>query len=67
MSQAVQDIIERIEQLPEKDRLDLEEYLAQQAEQAWRSEADLTRKLAAQRGIDQAAIDAAVEELRYGS
>lgn len=67
MSEAVHEILERIERLPVEDRLLLEDYLAQQAEAEWRREAEEARKLARQKGIDQAAIDAAVEKLRYRS
>lgn len=57
MSQAVQEILERIEHLPEADRLELDAQLARRAEDEWRREAEKARLLAAQRGIDQAAID----------
>jgi len=67
VSEAVHEILERIERLPVEDRLLLEDYLAQQAEAEWRREAEEARKLARQKGIDQAAIDAAVEKLRYRS
>jgi hypothetical protein len=67
MSQAVQDIIQRIQQLPEQDRLDLATFFAEQAEHEWRIEAGKARQSASDRGIDQAAIDAAVAAARYGS
>jgi hypothetical protein len=67
MSQAVQEILNRIERLPEADRLELEENLALMAEAEWKREAEQARSLARQKGIDQAAIDRAVERLRYGS
>jgi len=66
MSEAVLDILHRIEQLPEEDRLLLEEHLALAAEAEWRREAEEARKVARAKGIDQAAIDRAVEEARYG-
>ena len=66
MSEAVHDIIERIERLPAADRLLLEEHLAQQAEAEWQREAEEARRLAREKGIDQAAIDRAVETVRHG-
>lgn len=65
MSEAVQEILERIEQLPEEDRLILEEMLAERAEAEWRREAEAARREARMRGIDQAAIDRAIQDLRY--
>ena len=67
MSKAVQEILERIEQLPEEDRLILEERLAERAEVEWRREAESARRIAREQGVDQAAIDRAVQELRYPS
>jgi hypothetical protein len=65
MSQAVQEILERIQHLPEEDRLVLDEQLAQLAEEEWKREADEARQLARQKGIDQKAIDEAVRKVRY--
>ena len=65
MSEAVQEILERIQRLPAEDRLLLEGYLAQQAEAEWQHEAEEARRLAQLRGIDQAAIDQAVAKVRY--
>jgi hypothetical protein len=67
VSEALQDVLQRIERLPAQDRRLLEEYLAKQAEAEWRREVEEARKLARQKGIDQAAIDRAVEKARYGS
>jgi len=67
MSQAVQEILQRIQQLPEEDRLSLEEHLARSAEAEWKREAEEARRLARQKGTDQAAIDRAVENVRYRS
>lgn len=67
MSNAVQDILQRIDRLSAEDRLELDEQLARQVEAEWRKEAEAARLLARQRGIDQAAIDRAVEQARYGS
>ena len=65
MSQAVQEILQRIQHLPEEDRLLLDEHLARQAEDEWEREAADARLLARKKGIDQAAIDRAVEQVRY--
>ena len=65
MSEAVHEILDLIQQLPAEDRLLLEEHLAQQAEAEWQREAEEARKLARVKGIDQAAIDRAVEKVRY--
>jgi len=65
MSEAVQEILQRIQQLPEEDRLQLEQHLAATAEAEWKREADEARRLARQKGLDQAAIDRAVENVRY--
>ncbi|MFO0969747.1 MAG: hypothetical protein U0793_29675 [Gemmataceae bacterium] len=67
MSEAVHEIIDRIQRLPADERLALENYLAEQAEAEWRREAEAARKLARERGIDQAAIDRAVENVRHRS
>jgi hypothetical protein len=65
MSQAVLEILERIRHLPEEDRLVLDEQLAQLSEAEWQKEAAEARRLARQKGIDQAAIDRAVDAVRY--
>jgi hypothetical protein len=66
MTRAVQDILDRIRGLPAEDRALLEDALAQQAEAEWQRAADEARSSARQKGIDQAAIDRAVEKVRYG-
>jgi hypothetical protein len=67
MSEAVQEILQRIEQLPADDRLILEERLAEIAEADWKHEAESARRTARERGLDQAAIDQAVNDIRYPS
>lgn len=67
MSQVVQEILDRIERLSPEDRAALEEHLAREAEAEWRREAESARKTADEKGIDQAAIDRALEKVRYGS
>lgn len=46
MSEAVLDILHRIEALPEPDRLLLQEHLARAAEAEWLREAEEARRLA---------------------
>jgi hypothetical protein len=53
--------------LPEEERRQLDEHLAQLAAAEWKREAEQARRLARQKGIDQAAIDQAVDKVRYGS
>jgi len=68
MSQsAVQEILQRIQELPDEERLLLEARLAELAEDEWRQAAAEARRAARARGIDQAAIDRAIEELRRPS
>ena len=65
MSRQVDSIVEQIERLDETDRRLLELKLQEMADAQWRRESELARTVASQRGIDQQAIDKAVEELRY--
>jgi hypothetical protein len=60
----VDEILRQIAQLPEEDRLLLEKRLGQQTEAERRSEAELAREATRGRGVDQAAIDRAIQELR---
>ena len=66
-SPVVEEILQRIEQLSAEDRLLLEERLAELAEAQWKQEAEKAREVARQKGLDQAAIDRAIQELRYPS
>jgi hypothetical protein len=67
MSQlSVQTILDQIEQLPQADRVLLEQRLAELAEAEWKREAEAARRLARERGVDQAAIDQAIHNLRHG-
>lgn len=61
----VESILHDIEALNEEDRLHLERELARRFEAQWTDEAAKARGEAARRGIDQAAIDAAIEQRRY--
>ena len=62
MSEAVLEVLNRIEKLPEEDRLVLEKHLADMAESEWRCEADTARRIARDRGLNQTAIDKAIAE-----
>ena len=67
MSRSVVDeILTRIKELPDDDRLALDELLAQEEEAEWHEEAAKARELAKTQGIDQQAIDRAVQAVRYG-
>ncbi len=63
----VQDILREIEALSEDDRLALEQELSRRLDAQWEREAEQAREQARQRGIDQAAIDRAIEQRRYRS
>jgi hypothetical protein len=67
MSRAtIDEILVRIKQLPEEDRILFDELFAQQEDQEWREEAVKARRVAQNRGIDQGAIDRAVYAARHG-
>lgn len=61
----VEQILSQIDTLDENERLLLEERLAARAEAEWQIAATQARQVARQRGIDQAAIDRAIETVRY--
>jgi len=63
---AVDHIWQQIQLLGEEEQLRLHERLAAVAEEQWRREAAAARRIARDKGIDQAAIDRAVEKVRYG-
>ena len=62
---AVHEILGRIQQLSEEDRLLLQSRMAELEEAEWRQEASRARLIAIEKGIDQAAIDRAIHEIRY--
>lgn len=64
-SDAVQEILDRIQQLSEEDRLLFEERLTELIDAEWNIEAEKARTIARERGLDQAAIDEAVRKHRY--
>ncbi len=61
----VDDLLDRIDQLPEEDRQLLELRMAERTEAQWRQEMLAARDEARRRGIDDATIEQAIEELRY--
>ena len=63
---AIDDIWQQIQSLGEEEQLALHERLAAVADEQWRKEAAAARRIAREKGIDQAAIDRAVEKVRYG-
>ncbi len=63
---SVHDILRDIEALTEDERLSLDQQLNDWLRQQWDREAEAARDEARRRGIDQAAIDNAIEHHRYG-
>ena len=63
---AVQEIVSQIQRLPEADCDLLRQRLDELAESEWQREAQSARRLASERGIDEAAIDSAIRDLRRG-
>jgi hypothetical protein len=63
----VDSILNQIRQLPEPERLILEQRLAELLEAEWQREVESARQLARDRGIDQTAIDQAIHDDRYGT
>jgi hypothetical protein len=63
---AVDELLDRINQLPEDDRELLDRRLAEQEEAEWRCETEKAREEARKRGLDQEAIDRAVHAERCG-
>jgi hypothetical protein len=62
---AVQEILEKIEQLSNEERLYLARRLTETSEAEWRREAESARLVAREKGIDQTAVDQAVDEVRH--
>jgi len=63
---AVQEILERIDRLSSAERALLDARLAERDEEEWKRAAEEARAEARTRGINQAAIDKAIHEQRYG-
>lgn len=64
---SVEDILREIEALSDEERLALDEQLAGRLQEQWEHEADAARDEARRRGIDQVAIDQAIEHRRHRS
>jgi len=62
---AAQGILQQIERLSDEDRLNLSMRLAAQEEGQWQREADRARRVASEKGITQAMIDQAVDQIRH--
>ena len=62
---AVQEILKKIELLSDEERLYLTRHLTETSEAEWRREAESARLVARENGIDQNAVDRAVDEVRH--
>jgi len=67
MSAAVYQIIDQIKQLDDEDRSLFDRLLERLEENDWQAEARRARRRAGKLGLDQQAIDRAVELERYGA
>jgi hypothetical protein len=67
MSTAVLEILKRIDELSESDRLQLQLELARKEEQEWAQLSSQASAQARAQGLDDASIAQAVESLRYGN
>jgi hypothetical protein len=63
---AVEEILQKIDALPERDRKRLDQELAARADAEWQRLSKQARAKARRRGIDQAMIDRVVGQVRYG-
>ena len=61
----VEQILQKIDSLGDDDRRVLEERLAARFESEWQQTTRDARRIARERGLDQAAVDRAVETVRY--
>ena len=66
MSATVYEIFDQIQQLPVDDRNILDRLLQKLEEKEWQAETRKARRRADKQGLDQQAIDRAVELERYG-
>lgn len=64
MSDAVLDILQQIQQLSDEERLALDQKLAELTEAEWQRESEKARRMAREKGLDQAAIDKAIQDVR---
>ncbi len=58
-------IFNDIKHLADEDRVLLDTLLAEFGEQEWRQEVVAARQIAERQGLDQEAIDAVIERVRY--
>jgi hypothetical protein len=63
----VKNILKLIDGLSPRERELLDEQLSLRADAQWRREAEEARREASKRDINQATIDEAVRQVRYGS
>lgn len=64
---AVMDILQKIQQLSEEERLLLDKKLSELAEAEWQFESEQARRIAQAKGLDQTAIDETIQKVRYPS
>ncbi len=62
----VREILDRIEQLSDEDRLEISMRLAERTESEWQEEVEAARRTAREKRITQATIDQAIGKIRYG-
>ncbi|MBI5762437.1 MAG: hypothetical protein HZA51_02800 [Planctomycetes bacterium] len=62
----VDQVMELIEQLPDDERLVLEQRLSQRFEAEWAGAVAENRRIAQQQGITEESIDRAIHRRRYG-
>ena len=66
MTQPLQEILTRLDELSDDDRTAFDEIWTKRVEAEWLRESAAAREEAAKRGIDQAAIDRTLEAVRHG-
>ena len=64
---AVQEILNRIQNLSDQEREDLESRWTALLDEAWQKEVEQARTLARNKGLNQEQIDQAIHRMRYGS
>jgi len=64
---AVQEILNRIQNLSDQEREDLESRWTALLDEEWQKEVEQARTLARNKGLNQEQIDQAIHRMRYGS
>jgi hypothetical protein len=64
---AVQEILNRIQNLSDQEREDLESRWTALLDEEWQKEMEQARTLARNKGLNQEQIDQAIHRMRYGS